>query len=228
MVEERIVKKKSRFFWGFLIGLISGLVFAQFMPVWWERYLPDSLRTGRIVVGEVLDKSERPDQLLLKISTEEGVLLATFTDKLDEIDLLVDNGDNITLRVEGDQPFLNDPPIERVRKPAKLAEAEPPPLSETTEFKRTMERNLDQLEQKIAELEKVAEDVRSDIEPEARELMEELREKREMARQKLDELGRSSGVAWEELRKGMERAWEELEEAFDQAKARVRTESPES
>jgi hypothetical protein len=228
MTEERTVKKKSRFLWGVVFGLILGFVLTQLMPVWWERYLPDSLRTGRPVTGEVLDKSERTDQLLLKISTDDGVLLATFTDKLEEIDLLVEKGDIITLRIEGDQPFLNNPPIERVQKPATSAEAEPPLPSDTTEFQRKMERELDELEQKIAELEKAAEDVRSDIEPEVRDLLEELGEKRDVARQKLRELEQSTGVAWEDLRRGMEHAWQELQEAFDRAASRLRTESPES
>lgn len=228
MAEERIVKKKSRFLWGIVLGLILGFALAQLMPVWWERYLPDSMRMGRLVVGEVLEKGERSDQLLLRISTEDGVLLATFTDKVDEIDLLVESGDNITMRIQGYQPFLNDPPIERVRKPAKSAEAEPPPPGKTTEFQRTMKRQLDELEQKIAELEKAADEARSEVEPEARELLEELRAKRDVARLKLNELERSSGAAWEELKKGTERAWQELEEAFDRAASRLRKESPES
>lgn len=229
MAEERIVKKKKRrFLWGFVLGLILGFLLAQLTPVWWERYLPESLRMGRLVEGEVLDKEERSDQLLLKISTEDGVLLATFTDRLDEIDLLVENGDNITLRIRGYQPFLNDPPIERVQKPAKSAEAEAPAPRETSAFHRTMERKLDDLELKIAELKKATDDLRSDIEPEALELMEELRAKRDVARQKLSELEQSSGTAWQALKKETERAWQELEEAFDRAASRLRTESPES
>jgi hypothetical protein len=238
MEEERIAKKKSRFFSGLVLGMILGLVLAHYAPVWFDSYLPDSLRPGDPVVGEVLDKDERTDQLLLKISTDDGVLLATFTDKREEIDLLVESGDLITLRVEGYEPFLNDPPIERVQKTVKSAEAEPPPPSkeptdsppprETGKFQRTMERQLDELEQKIAELEQLAEDIQTDIEPEARELLEELKAKRDVARQKLNELEESSGDAWEELRKGLERTWQELEEAFDRAASRLRTESPES
>jgi uncharacterized membrane protein YccC len=230
MTEERTVKKKSRFLWGIVLGLILGFVLSQLMPVWWERYLPTSLRTGHLVVGEVLDKGERADELLLKISTEDGVLLATFTNKVDEINLLVEDGDNITLRVKGYQPFLEDPRIEKVQRPAGYAEAEPPSRREAmqVQVQEKMERDLGGLEEKIAELEKAAEEARSEIEPDARELLEELRAKRDVARQKLNELERSSGPAWEDLRKGMERAWRELEDAFDKAASRFGTESSQS
>ncbi len=65
----------------------------------------------------VLGKSREEGRLLLKLGTEGGVLLATFTEKVEEIDLLVEAGDQVTLRVAQYQPFLTDPGLDRVVKP---------------------------------------------------------------------------------------------------------------
>ena len=45
------------------------------------------------------------------------MLLATFTQKVEEIDLLVEPGDRVTLRGVQYQPFLTDPRVDRVIKP---------------------------------------------------------------------------------------------------------------
>jgi hypothetical protein len=76
----------------------------------------------------VLGKSREEGRLLLKLETEGGVLLATFTERVEEIDLLVEKGDRVTLRVAQYQPFLTDPRLDRVVKP----EVESPPPETTT------------------------------------------------------------------------------------------------
>jgi hypothetical protein len=47
--------------------------------------------------------------------------------------------------------------------------------------------------------------------------MADLKAKHEAARKKLDELGRSTGEAWERLEKGAQSAWDDLQKAFKDA-----------
>jgi hypothetical protein len=47
--------------------------------------------------------------------------------------------------------------------------------------------------------------------------MADLKAKQEAARKKLDELGTSTGEAWERLEKGAQSAWDELQKAFQEA-----------
>jgi hypothetical protein len=70
----------------------------------------------------------REGRLLLKLETSGGVLLATFTERVEEIDLLVEVRDQVTLRVTRYQPFLTDPRLDRVVKP----EVAPPAPAATT------------------------------------------------------------------------------------------------
>ncbi|MEI6239652.1 MAG: hypothetical protein WCR51_04640 [Planctomycetia bacterium] len=49
------------------------------------------------------------------------------------------------------------------------------------------------------------------------EKMADLKAKQQAARKKLDELGTSTGEAWERLEKGAQLAWDDLEKAFQEA-----------
>ena len=114
-------KRKSRFFPGLVIGVVVGAILAVVSPSWWQRLVPDTLFPGGVIESEVLGKSREDGRLLLKLQTEGGVLLATFTQKVEEIDLLVDQGDRVTLRSGGYEPFLPDPRVDRVTKPAAVS-----------------------------------------------------------------------------------------------------------
>jgi hypothetical protein len=118
-------KRKSRFFPGFVLGLVLGTVGAVLAPSWWESVIPDSLFPQGTVSGLVLQKDRESGKLLVKLATGEGVLLATFTERQDAIDLLVEVGDTVTLRVARYQPFLTDPRLDRVRKPETAKGTEP-------------------------------------------------------------------------------------------------------
>jgi hypothetical protein len=118
-------KRKSRFFPGFLLGLIVGAVGAALAPSWWQSVVPDSWFPQGTVSGLVLQKDRESGRLLVKLSTGDGVLLATFTERQDAIDLLVEVGDTVTLRVTHYEPFLTDPRLDRVRKPDTAKEATP-------------------------------------------------------------------------------------------------------
>ncbi len=122
-------KRRSRFFPGFLLGLIAGAILVVVAPSWWQSLVPDALFPGGSMESVVLGKSREESRLLLKLETGGGVLLATFTERVEEIDLLVEEGDRVTLRVAQYQPFLTDPRLDRVVKP-EVAKA--PPATTTT------------------------------------------------------------------------------------------------
>lgn len=130
-METENKKRKNRFVPGFLLGLIVGGLAVVIAPSWWASLVPDSLFPQETVSGLVLQKDRESGQLLVKLETNEGVLLATFTERQDAIDLLIEVGDTVTLRVPRYEPFLTDPRLERVRKPEPSKIPAPPPREET-------------------------------------------------------------------------------------------------
>jgi len=120
----------------FLVGLVLGITGTILGPSLLEPYLPSAIR-GDLegIEGAVMSKQRKGDRLLLTVQTSEGAILATFKKKLTEIDLLVAEGDMLTLARTGYRAFMEDPPIGRVRKqnhrqPQRL---DKPLLSDTTD-----------------------------------------------------------------------------------------------
>ncbi len=74
----------------------------------------------------MLGKRMEEGRLLLTVNARQGAVLATFTERVSEIDLLVDVGDTISLGITAYEPFIDDPAFRGVRK------ASPPPASGTT------------------------------------------------------------------------------------------------
>jgi len=110
----------------FLLGVGAGLTGVRFIPASVSPYLPGVLQGKQeIVKGEVVRKREKNERLLLTVSTPRGALLATFTQQIDEIDLLVEEGDEVTLGLTQYAPFVRDPLIKGVMKPDHL-ELQPP------------------------------------------------------------------------------------------------------
>ena len=107
-----------------LIGIALGIAGTILAPQVAGPYLPESFRAKKEVVeGEVERKLREQDRLLLTVQTSQGtVLLATFKKKVAEIDLLVQKGDTLTLALRRYEPFVEDPAIERVRKPEAAAQ----------------------------------------------------------------------------------------------------------
>ncbi len=119
----------------FLLGLVLGITGTILGPRLVEPYLPAAIR-GDLegIEGKVMSKQRKGDRLLYTVQTSEGAILATFRKKLTEIDLLVAEGDMLTLARTGYRAFMDDPAIGRVRKqthkpPQRI---EKPLLSETT------------------------------------------------------------------------------------------------
>lgn len=113
----------------FLIGLVLGAVGVLLVEPFLSRSLPEAVR-GKLetVSGRVTAKRMADNGLLLTVVTPEGATLATFTKRMNEIDLLVEPGDSISLSMPRYDPFLRDPEIGRVIKP------EPRPGEERTPY----------------------------------------------------------------------------------------------
>ena len=103
----------------FLIGLALGAVLAVIGPHVAGPYLPDALR-GKVesVEGDVTRKQREPDRLLITVVTPRGAILATFRKRIPEVDLLLAEGDALTLGLRRFEPFVEDPAIQSVKKKA--------------------------------------------------------------------------------------------------------------
>ncbi len=111
----------------FVLGLVLGVAGAIFMPRFLGPLLPAGLRSGgEPVEGTVVRRQRDKERLLLTINTPQGAALATFTDKVAEIDLLVEEGDSVTLGMGAYEPFVDNPTIRAVRK-ADPAGSDPTP-----------------------------------------------------------------------------------------------------
>jgi len=107
--------------WGFVgsfvAGLVIGIVATFFAPRVIGPYLPGTFGSGVDgIEGQVSIKQRQGDRLILTILTPEGAILATFKKKVMEIDILVAEGDKVTLARKDYRAFLDDPGIGRVRK----------------------------------------------------------------------------------------------------------------
>lgn len=113
-------EKKARRFTFLLVGVVLGVIGTVFVPSLVRPYLPAALRgSDTEIQGSVfkkqLEAGEKP-RLLLSVDTEQGAVLATFTRKVAEIDMLVDEGDQVSLGVDAYEPFISDPTVSGVRK----------------------------------------------------------------------------------------------------------------
>jgi hypothetical protein len=107
----------------FVFGLVLGILGTVFLPNYVRPYLPQWVTGKAIVVkGTVTAKQKTENALLLTVDTPDGVLLATFKKKVDEINLLVNEKDAIEFTLPKYMPFIDDPKIIRVVK-----EQEPAP-----------------------------------------------------------------------------------------------------
>ncbi len=108
-------KMLGTFLAGFVLGIAATFLARPFLG---ER-LPEAVSGRREAIrGLVTAKQRDADRLLLTIVTSTGASLATFNKQVSEIDLLVDEGDTVTLALRGYQPFLQDPEITGVNKPS--------------------------------------------------------------------------------------------------------------
>lgn len=113
----------------FVIGLVLGILGTIFLPNHVRPYIPEWM-TGKpavIVKGTVTAKLKKENALLLTVNTPDGVLLATFKKKVDEINLLINEKDAIEFTLPKYMPFIDDPKVIRVVKEQQPA---PEPVPE--------------------------------------------------------------------------------------------------
>ena len=118
----------------FVVGLLIGVVGTFVVQPMLGRRLPEAVRGKyEVLEGPVTAKQMEDERLLLTISTRAGAILATFKKQVDEINLLVEEGDTVVLEVPGYQPFMQNPDIVRVAKPDMSAVPATADMPETEE-----------------------------------------------------------------------------------------------
>ena len=96
-------------------------------------YLPRSIsEQSERIEGEVVRKQRDGNRLLLKVGTTQGPMLVTFTQKVAELDLLLEPGDRVELLTPGYATFVEDPTLERVKRPAGAGMAPSPPSTSSS------------------------------------------------------------------------------------------------
>jgi hypothetical protein len=110
----------------FVFGLALGVLCTIFLPKYVRPYLPESVVGKETVVkGTVMAKEKKGAALLLTVNTSRGALLATFTKKGDEVNLLVNEKDDVEFTLEKYKPFIDDPNITRVVKAEQISSPDP-------------------------------------------------------------------------------------------------------
>jgi hypothetical protein len=122
------MNKSSRMFY-FVFGLALGIAGTLYLPSYVRPYIPDwVLGKATVVKGTITAKQKKENVLLLTVNTPEGALLATFTKKVDEVSLLVNEKDIIEFTLPKYAPFIDDPNIVRITKEQQAA-PEPAPVA---------------------------------------------------------------------------------------------------
>lgn len=116
------------YFLSFVIGLTVGVTVAFKSPNIIYPHLPEAI-TGKVktIEGIVLKKELNGQSLLISIDTERGALVATFTRKVRETDLLIDTGNAVHVVINEYEPFIRNPVITRVEK--TMAASQPQTLT---------------------------------------------------------------------------------------------------
>ena len=204
-----------------LIGVVLGIGLALVVSRVAGPYFSEVFSFGPGLEGEVVDKELEAERLLLRVSTAQGVLVAVFTENINEINMLVESGDVVALSVDRYQPFVDNPGIESVQRSAPASGR---PATETMTAKaayvRKMEAQLEAWEADISELRAKAEQAGAELRVEYNEQLEALQKNQRAAREKLDEVEQASDEAWEDLRAGAEATWEDLKTAVERAVSR--------
>ena len=113
---------------GFILGFLSAVIVSGVAPELLTPYTRGLIPAERMVAvtGTVEKKQREAARLLLTLSTPNGVLLATFSKQIEELDLLIAEGYAVTIRLAGYSPFVENPKVERVEANADRTHAEPP------------------------------------------------------------------------------------------------------
>jgi hypothetical protein len=116
-----------------IVGLVLGIVGTIFLPGYVRPYIPEwAMGKAMVVKGTIVAKQKKEHSLLLTVNTADGALLATFTKKVDEISLLVNEKDVIEFTLPKYAPLIDDPKIVRIVKEQPAA-PEPAPAARPAE-----------------------------------------------------------------------------------------------
>ena len=203
-----------------LIGIVLGIGLALVVSRVAGPYFSEVFSFGPGLEGEVVDKELEAERLLLRVSTAQGVLVAVFTENINEINMLVESGDVVALSVDRYQPFVDNPGIESVQRSAPAGRPATETMTAKAAYVRKMEAQLEAWEADIAELRAKAEQAGAELRVEYNEQLEALQKNQRAAREKLDEVEQASDEAWEDLRTGAEATWEDLKTAVERAVSR--------
>lgn len=106
---------------GALVGLAAGL------PGGWfgNAHFAEGLGLdGDEIEAVVLEERREDERLVLMLQAEDETILASFSERPDDVAQLVAPGDTVTLFVRADSPFADDVPILSVRRGERAAEEE--------------------------------------------------------------------------------------------------------
>jgi hypothetical protein len=113
-----------------IVGFVLGISAATRGPAFVAPYLPRSVSApSERLEGQVVRKQRDGNRLLVKVATAQGPMLVSFTQKVGDLDVLLDPGDTVTLITTGYATFVDDPGLDRVKGPAGLAVPSPQPGS---------------------------------------------------------------------------------------------------
>ena len=102
----------------FLVGVVVGFAVANRGPAFIAPYFSKAgSGSGEHIEGQVIRKQRDGNRLLVKITTAQGPMLVTFTQKVADLDVLLDPGDTVTLMIPGYATFIEDPVFERIKAP---------------------------------------------------------------------------------------------------------------
>jgi hypothetical protein len=109
-------------------GFVLGIGAATKGPAVVAPYLPSKVGGAHErIEGQVVRKQRDGNRLLVKVATAQGPMLVAFTQKVGDLDVLLDSGDTITLVTAGYATFVDDPGLDRVKAPTTARVPSPPP-----------------------------------------------------------------------------------------------------
>lgn len=113
---------------GLILGFASAVMVDRMAPELLSPYTQDLIPVDQVepIKGTVEKKQREANRLLLTLATPKGVLLATFSKKVDELDLLIAEGYAVTIRLKNYSPFVENPKVERVDAIPGRPKGEPP------------------------------------------------------------------------------------------------------
>jgi len=110
----------------FVVGAVVGGGLANKGATLIASYFPKAVSgAGEHLEGQVVRKQRDGNHLLVKITTAQGPMLVTFTQKVADLDVLLDAGETVTLVTPGYATFVDDPILERVKEPAGVQAPSP-------------------------------------------------------------------------------------------------------